>query len=229
MKLNPFDSKFGDSFLSTLPLTPGVYKIFNAQNVLVYVGKAKNIRRRLSQYRNAKRRKIHRKMKSIVNAAARIEITNCQSDAEALRLELKLIQTHRPALNVSNAFDFMYPMIGLKFENKKLSLVVTTLPESFSNFSFHGCFRSRTITRQAFQSLGRILYFFGKLKRNRSNKAPYSSCIDIEDLDPVWMPRIEAFFDGKLSIAARRFLFGDAREIRSHAKALAGASGHRSS
>ncbi len=58
-----------------------------AQDRVIYVGKAKNIRRRLSSYRNAGRKKAHRKMRKIAQAAASIEVRLVESDADALVLE----------------------------------------------------------------------------------------------------------------------------------------------
>lgn len=52
-----FDRKFGKEFLSGVPTQPGVYSLFDGQRRLLYVGKAKNLRRRLSQYRKAPRTK----------------------------------------------------------------------------------------------------------------------------------------------------------------------------
>ena len=72
--MKAFDKKFGDGFLSNVPSAPGIYRVFDAAGELIYVGKAKNLRRRLSQYRNAKRRKKHLKMREVVKEADRIEI-----------------------------------------------------------------------------------------------------------------------------------------------------------
>jgi excinuclease ABC subunit C len=46
-----FDRRLGDDFLATVPRSPGVYRVLDAGGVVVYVGKAVNLRRRLSRYR----------------------------------------------------------------------------------------------------------------------------------------------------------------------------------
>jgi excinuclease UvrABC nuclease subunit len=74
MAVRNFDLKFGAEFLESLPGSPGVYLVYDQQDELIYVGKAKNLKRRLLQYRNTLRRKKHRRMRGIVREAARIEI-----------------------------------------------------------------------------------------------------------------------------------------------------------
>jgi excinuclease ABC subunit C len=59
MAVRSFDRKFGAKFLESLPGSPGVYLVYDQQDELIYVGKAINLKRRLSQYRNIMRRKKH--------------------------------------------------------------------------------------------------------------------------------------------------------------------------
>ncbi len=126
MAVNAFDRTFGADFVSELPTTPAVYLFRDAQDRVIYVGKAKNIRRRLSSYRNAGRKKAHRKMRKIVQAAASIEVRLVDSDADALVLENELIRTLRPKLNIEGKFDFLYPAIGLGVRPQHTRLCCTT-------------------------------------------------------------------------------------------------------
>jgi excinuclease ABC subunit C len=197
MALKTFDAKFGEEFIKAVPATPGIYRVFNKDGELVYVGKAKNLRRRLSQYRNAKRRKVHRKMKLIVAAADAITYESCASDADAQRLELELIQTLRPELNVVGIFHFMYPMIGIKQEAGVLSVMVTTCPQYFADFKFHGCYRSRKMTTGAFYSLSRLMYFFGSLKVVPQVRSHYATRFDIKGCDTKWTELLHRLFEGK--------------------------------
>ena len=104
--MKPFDKKFGAEFVAGLPACPAVYRVYGSDGLLIYIGKAKNLRRRLGQYRNAKRRKKHFKMRQIVADAARIEFDLCPTDLEACLLEARLIQEHRPRWNTAGAFFF---------------------------------------------------------------------------------------------------------------------------
>src|SRR4051812_34525524 len=115
--MKSFDRKFGKEFVAGLPTQPGVYRIFGEDGALIYVGKAKNLKRRLGQYRNAKRRKKHLKMRRIVADAGRIEFEVCPSELDACLLEAKLIQELRPRWNTAGAFYFLYPLVGIRREN----------------------------------------------------------------------------------------------------------------
>src|SRR5215510_9961298 len=111
MPVKDFDRRFGAEFLESLPGSPGVYLVYDQEEELIYVGKAKNLKRRLSQYRNTIRRKKYRRMRGIVRAAARIEIQLAGTDLDACLMETQLIQKHRPRWNIVGAYSFLYPLI----------------------------------------------------------------------------------------------------------------------
>ena len=152
-----FDRKFEADFAAGIPPEPGIYRVYGSDRVLVYVGKAKNLRRRLSQYRHAKRRKRHAKMRSIIADADRIEFETCATHLDACLLEARLIQQHRPRWNVAGAFSFLYPMLGIHSAGGVLYLCYTTTPAKFPEFSLHGAFRSRQVTGDAFFALIELL------------------------------------------------------------------------
>jgi GIY-YIG catalytic domain-containing protein len=74
-----FERKFGTDFLATVPREPGIYRMYDATGGLFYVGKARNLRRRLAQYRAARRTKKDRKRRTLVRSADRIEWQVCAS------------------------------------------------------------------------------------------------------------------------------------------------------
>ncbi|MFO0750456.1 MAG: nucleotide excision repair endonuclease [Myxococcota bacterium] len=96
-----------------MPAAPGVYRFFDADGEVVYVGKAKDLRRRLSQYRNAGRGRRDKKPRLIVKDAATFAWQALPTELDASLEELRLIQSLRPRHNVANAFDFLYPFVGL--------------------------------------------------------------------------------------------------------------------
>ncbi len=202
--LKAFDRKFGEAYLKTVPTQPGVYRVFAESGALIYVGKSKNLRRRIGQYRNAKRRKKHAKMKTIVAEAARIEFETCASDLEALLLENRLIQAHRPKWNVAGAFHFLYPMIGVHFQQGYVFLCCTTSPQLFPEFRFHGSYRSRSTTREAFRSLGELIRFVGTpVPRSRifgkegyGKRDRYSEVHGFRGLPASWLAQLEDFLRG---------------------------------
>src|SRR5262245_55535117 len=137
-----FDRKFGEAFLNSLPSSPGVYLVYGQQGDVVYVGKAKNLKRRLSQYRNTVRRKKFRRMRAIVKEAAHIQIQQTETDLDACLTETTLIQKHRPRWNIVGAYSFLYPLIGIRAADGNIDFCMTTTPEAvlaqFPGFEFHG-------------------------------------------------------------------------------------------
>jgi hypothetical protein len=156
-----FDAKFGRDFLAGVPAAPGVYRLYDAEGALLYVGKAGSLRRRLGQYRAAGRRKKERKRRALVTAASRIEWSVSESALAAALAEIRLIQTLRPRQNVATAYPFLYPYIGVHVEERETYFCLTTSPDAFPAFAFHGAFRSRELTGEAFFSLMRLLRFVG--------------------------------------------------------------------
>jgi excinuclease ABC subunit C len=156
-----FDRKFGADFLAAVPLEPGIYRFYDAAGALLYVGKARSLRRRLAQYRATRRTKRDRKRRALVRLAARIEWEVCASELEALLTENRAIQTLRPSNNVAGAFPFLYPFIGVQVAGGETRFCLTTSPEAFAGFELYGAFRSRDVTREAFFALMRLLRFVG--------------------------------------------------------------------
>ena len=156
-----FDGKFGAGFLAGVPTEPGVYRLYDEGGTLLYVGKADNLRRRLAQYRTTGRRKKERKRRALVKAAARIIWEVCESGLDAALTEIRLIQTLRPPRNVTSAFSFLYPFVGIRVDEDETYFCFTTSPAAFPAFELHGAFRSREVTGEAFFSLMRLLHFVG--------------------------------------------------------------------
>ncbi|MGH7398615.1 MAG: nucleotide excision repair endonuclease [Candidatus Rokuibacteriota bacterium] len=159
--MRAFDRKFGARFLDDVPAAPGVYRFHDAAGGLLYVGRAASLRRRLGQYRLAGRRKKERKRRALVKAAARITWEVCESPLAAALAEIRLIQTLRPPHNVASAFPFLYPYVGIATEGGETYFCLTTSPEAFPAFAFHGAFRSREVTGEAFFCLMRLLRYVG--------------------------------------------------------------------
>lgn len=100
--------------VSGLPQEPGIYKYYDAANSLVYVGKAKNIRKRVSSYftKNLASYKTH----ELVRRIRRIEFTIVSSEQDAFLLENSLIKEFQPIFNINLKDDKSYPFIIIKNE-----------------------------------------------------------------------------------------------------------------
>ena len=163
MGFRSFDRKFGAELVRELPAAPAVYLFKDADGAVLYAGKAKNIRRRLAAYRNASRRRVHRKMRELLLAASAIEIRLQASERDALLVENELIRSLRPRFNLDGAFSFLYPAIGTGVRGACTILCFTTQPQAFESLGlrWHGSFRSRPRTLAAFEGLVGLLGFVG--------------------------------------------------------------------
>jgi excinuclease ABC subunit C len=199
--MKAFDRKFGPLFLSSIPTNPGIYRIYNSDSSLIYVGKAKNLRKRLSQYRGAKAKKKQRKMRRIIQDAARIEVEVCESHLDAVVKETQAIQASRPKWNVVGAFSFLYPFIGIQLAEDSTFFCYTTKPQLFSGFDFHGSFRSRRVTRDAFYAWVSLLtYVCHPISKvgNRKHPVPkYSYLVGFRQFPQEWRELWSLFLRGE--------------------------------
>jgi len=101
-----FDAR---SYVATLPLRPGVYRMYAADGELLYVGKAARLRDRVGSYFSG--RHSSPKIDALVQRIARIEVTVAPNEPEALLLESNLIKAHRPRYNIALRDDKSYPYI----------------------------------------------------------------------------------------------------------------------
>ena len=103
-----FDAK---GFLKNLTHHPGVYRMLNGQGKVLYVGKARNLKRRLASYFRASGLPI--KTQALMAQVQHIEVTVTRSEGEALILENNLIKEFKPRYNVLLRDDKSYPYIYL--------------------------------------------------------------------------------------------------------------------
>jgi len=102
----PFDP---EAFLRGLTHRPGVYRMLDARGEVIYVGKARNLRRRVGSYFQGRAQDA--KTMALVRAVADVEVTVTRTETEALMLEYNLIKRHRPRFNVVLRDDKSYPYI----------------------------------------------------------------------------------------------------------------------
>lgn len=114
-----------------LPKTPGVYKFFNSNGKIIYIGKAKNLRNRVSSYFQ-KNLKIGTKTQALVSRINDIEYTETTSELEAIILEAALIKKHKPKYNIALKDDkshlyivFRNDIVTLNGKKEKIPKIIT--------------------------------------------------------------------------------------------------------
>ena len=107
-----FDAK---AFLETTTTRCGVYQMYDGQGELLYVGKARNLRNRLSSYfRNSG---LNAKTVALVMRVRDVQVTVTSTEADALLLEQNLIKAHTPPFNILLRDDKSYPYLYLSSED----------------------------------------------------------------------------------------------------------------
>ena len=108
-----FDSKL---FLANVSQRPGVYRMLGADGEVLYVGKARNLKNRLTSYFVGKAQTA--KTMTMVSQIANVEVTVTASETEALLLEYNLIKKHRPRFNVALRDDKSFPYLYISTDHE---------------------------------------------------------------------------------------------------------------
>ncbi|MCE2994006.1 MAG: excinuclease ABC subunit UvrC [Cyclobacteriaceae bacterium] len=96
--------------VASLPDSPGVYRYYNKEDVLIYVGKAKSLKKRVSSYFN-KQSQYNRKTEKLVSEIHRLEFTLANTEFDALLLENNLIKQNQPKYNILLKDDKTFPYL----------------------------------------------------------------------------------------------------------------------
>lgn len=141
------------ALVASLPRRPGVYRMYDAAGILIYVGKAARLRDRVSSYFSA--RPLAPRVAAMVRRIANIEVTVVGSETEALLLECNLIKAHRPRYNVILRDDKSYPCIVCPADHPYPRLVYWRGPRRPAGRVF-GPFPNATAAREVLQHLQKV-------------------------------------------------------------------------
>ncbi|WP_191966752.1 excinuclease ABC subunit UvrC [Microbacterium testaceum] len=111
-----------------IPTNPGVYRFRDAEGRVLYVGKAKNLRARLSNY-FAPLHSLHERTRRMVTTAASVEWTVVPSDIDSLQLEYMWIKEFDPPFNVRYKDDKSYPFMAITLADEAPRVIVTRNPK----------------------------------------------------------------------------------------------------
>lgn len=138
---------------STLPVTPGVYLYKDAQGRIIYVGKARNLRKRiLSYFRDASA--LTPKTVAMIGHAASLETLSTSTEKEALLLEASLIKKHRPHYNIVLRDDKQYVLFRIARDVPFPRLEVVRQPRR-DNARYFGPFTSGQAARETWKTIHR--------------------------------------------------------------------------
>ncbi len=115
MKLQTININYLKSLIKVLPNKPGIYQYYDSTNTIIYIGKAKDLKKRVSSYFT--KRHEHRKTALLVRNIVDIKHMVVQSEQDALLLENNLIKKYQPRYNIQLKDDKSFPWICIKNES----------------------------------------------------------------------------------------------------------------
>lgn len=151
--------------VAKLPDKPGVYLMHNAQDEIIYVGKALSLKKRVRQYFNGRYNEGIRKMQ-MIPLIAWFEYIVTDSELEALVLECNLIKEHRPKYNVLLRDDKTYPYIKVTL-GEDFPRVFLSRKAAKDNAKYYGPFTSNTGVKDTIDVLQKLYHI-----RNCNRKLP---------------------------------------------------------
>jgi predicted GIY-YIG superfamily endonuclease len=125
----PLVERLGRDFFRQLPERPGVYLMRDACDTILYVGKAKNLRKRLGSYRVANPDRMPPRHLRLLRLVACIELQECPDESTALAKESELVRTLRPRFNRAGTWQAPPRFLAWRRGEQQLHLAVTETPD----------------------------------------------------------------------------------------------------
>jgi len=137
---------------TNIPTDPGVYRFYDAQGVVIYVGKALNLKNRLNSYFGSN---LTAKTYRMVHKAVRVDWTIVNTEVEALQLEFTWIKSYDPEFNVQFKDDKSYPYLAISI-NEEFPKVYVSRQKKIKGTKYFGPFAHTWALRSTFDTLQRI-------------------------------------------------------------------------
>ena len=137
---------------SNIPEHPGVYRFYNSKDKVIYVGKAKNLKNRLSNYFQAN---LATKTNRMVHEAVRVDWTIVSTELEALALEFSWIKQYQPKYNVQFKDDKSYPYLALSL-NDDYPMIFITRKDKRPGLKYFGPYTNAWALRNTFDVLLKV-------------------------------------------------------------------------
>lgn len=137
---------------SNIPEHPGVYRFFNKSDKVIYVGKAKNLKNRLSNYFQAN---LATKTNRMVHEAVRVDWTIVSTELEALALEFSWIKQYQPKYNVQFKDDKSYPYLAISLIDE-YPMIFITRKDKRPGLKYFGPYTNAWALRSTFEVLLKV-------------------------------------------------------------------------
>ena len=137
---------------SNIPEHPGVYRFFNKADQVIYVGKAKNLKNRLSNYFQAN---LATKTNRMVHEAVRVDWTIVSTELEALALEFSWIKQYQPKYNVQFKDDKSYPYLAISLSDE-YPMIFITRKDKRPGLKYFGPYTNAWALRNTFEVLLKV-------------------------------------------------------------------------
>jgi excinuclease ABC subunit C len=137
---------------SNIPEHPGVYRFFNKADKVIYVGKAKNLKNRLSNYFQAN---LATKTNRMVHEAVRVDWTIVKTELEALALEFSWIKQYQPKYNVQFKDDKSYPYLAISLTDE-YPMIFITRKDKRPGLKYFGPYTNAWALRNTFEVLLKV-------------------------------------------------------------------------
>lgn len=125
----PLVERLGADFFKNLPEVPGVYLMRDGAGAVLYVGKAKNLRKRLNSYRVANPDRLPRRHLRLLRSVASVEWRKCADEAGAIRHEAELLRTLRPKFNRAGTWPAPPRFLACDHDSESILLRIVESPE----------------------------------------------------------------------------------------------------
>jgi len=208
--------------LKTIPQKPGVYQYFDADGKIIYVGKAKKLKNRVTSY-FTKDKFENGKTRLLVSKIRDLKFIVVETEFDALLLENSLIKKHQPRYNIQLRDDKTYPWICIKKERFPRLFPTRTMVKDGSEY--YGPYAS-VKTMKTVLNLLRHLYKFRTCKYNLSDENikahKFRVCLEYH-IGNCKAPCVDKQSEQNYNLAienARRIIKGDIGEVIKHMKAL---------
>ena len=163
--------------LKTLPSEPGVYRYYDKNDQLLYVGKAKHLKKRVLSYFNKNQNGYRTRI--MVSKIHRLETTVVNSEYDALLLENNLIKAHQPFYNVMLKDDKSYPWISIKNEDfPRIFLTRTKIKDGSEYYGPYAKVRPARILLDTIKSLYKIRTCNLNLAPEKIAEGKYRVCLE---------------------------------------------------